>query len=135
MLLNHPISDMSPNTSLLGRFPFQLQSVVSAASRVRHPTFEGYFTGLEINGHKSGLQSRGHRLTLKRVERGFKTCAFVLPARGASAPADKTRLLYALCAVFVVAGCHKKDPRAGSSHRQQLEMHYLSPCVPLVAAS
>lgn len=38
-LLNHPISDISPNAGLLGRFPFQPQSVVSAAFQDKIPHF------------------------------------------------------------------------------------------------
>lgn len=47
--LNYPISDISPNTSLLGRFPFQAQSVVSAAFQDKIPHFWGI-------SHKTGNQ-------------------------------------------------------------------------------
>lgn len=116
MCLNHPISDISANMILVGRFLFQPQQT----SRIRYLTFKGYLIRLETKGHRSGLQICDNRLALKEVEEGFKACAY----QRQHVPVNETSLLYALSLWLCV---DTKDPSTETSHGQEK-------CVTLVLA-
>lgn len=73
--LDHPISDISPNTSLLGTFPFQPQSVVPAAFQGKIPRSQRISHNTESQWTKKLFAES----LLKMWGKGFKICAFVMP--------------------------------------------------------